>query len=193
MAYIVITLNGTQIGRHELRGEAVIGRAKECEVWVNDLGVSRRHAKIELRPDGRWFVFDLKSRNGVYLRDIQVTDQILSDGDVLKIGPARIMFHEVGKYNERPSDPTDAPVEEIASLYEEDHAGVKESNPASEPTGRRLPQPKATVVKAPEPIPLEGDAPKVIEAETPTPPKDRPTPLAFKRPPANPIIEQKDD
>lgn len=190
MAYIVITLNGTQIGRHELRGEAVIGRAKECEVWVNDLGVSRRHAKIELRPDGRWFVFDLKSRNGVYLRDIQVMDQILSDGDVLKIGPARIMFHEVGKYNERPSDPTDAPVEAMAPLSEEDPAEAKE--PASKPTGRRLPQPKATVVKTPEQIPLDGDAPKVIETETATP-RERPKPLAFTRPPAKPIIDRQNN
>ena len=106
MAYLVITLNGKQIGRHELKGEATIGRATDCEVWINDLGISRRHAKIELRPDGRWFVYDLKSRNGVYLRDVQVTDQILTDGDVLKIGPARIMFHEVGHYNARPTLPT---------------------------------------------------------------------------------------
>ncbi|MBA3273628.1 MAG: FHA domain-containing protein [Chthoniobacterales bacterium] len=193
MAYLVITLNGQQVGRHELRGEAVIGRATDCEVWINDLGISRRHAKIELRPDGRWFVYDLKSRNGVYLRDVQVTDQILSDGDVLKIGPARIMFHEVGKHNERPSDPTDMPVEEITSIFGDDQTRMPPTMPAPESNGRQLPQAKATVAKPPAPIYIHEDELKVAEPGGPAAAKEGPKPLAFTRPPAKPIVERREE
>ena len=188
MAYLVITLNGTQIGRHELRGEAVVGRATDCEVWINDNGVSRRHAKIELRPDGRWFVYDLKSRNGVFLRDVQVFDQILSDGDVLKIGPARIMFHEVGVHNDRPDDPHDVLGEQL--LAELESSKPPKPQPAPETTGRRpLPKPAATVAKPPEPIYITAEELKVAEGGT-APTTEGPKPLAFQRPPAKPIIDK---
>lgn len=188
MAYLVITLDGKTLGRHELRGEAVIGRSTDCDVWINDLGVSRRHAKVELRPDGRWFVYDLKSRNGVFLRDVAVNDQILSDGDVLKIGPARIMFHEVGTYNARPDDPTDSISDQILAELE----GTKSpGNDDSHVARRPLPQARATVAKAPAPIYIHESELTIAEPGR-EPQTAKATPLAFKRPPAKPIVERSD-
>src|SRR5690349_17212785 len=47
--------------------EHVIGRGTEADLWLEDGGVSRRHAKISCRPDGRYFVEDLGSTNGTFL------------------------------------------------------------------------------------------------------------------------------
>src|SRR5205823_13650084 len=45
-------------------GGATIGRSRDCDVVLNDAGVSRRHA--EVRPSGQgWTVADLGSTNGV--------------------------------------------------------------------------------------------------------------------------------
>jgi hypothetical protein len=47
-----------------VQGRTVIGRAPECDVRIEDLGISRQHAEIRLTP-GRATIVDLGSTNGV--------------------------------------------------------------------------------------------------------------------------------
>ena len=42
-----------------------LGRGANCDVILDDDGVSRHHARIYQDPFGRWIVEDLQSRNGV--------------------------------------------------------------------------------------------------------------------------------
>jgi hypothetical protein len=68
---------------------AVIGRADQCTVRLDDPSVSRRHARVEHR-DGRWLLSDLDSSNGTYVGDRRLAsgDQHeLRDGDALRLGP----------------------------------------------------------------------------------------------------------
>jgi pSer/pThr/pTyr-binding forkhead associated (FHA) protein len=47
-------------------GRTVLGRARTCDVTVDDPSVSRQHA--ELRPEGEgWLVADLGSTNGTFV------------------------------------------------------------------------------------------------------------------------------
>ena len=82
-------LSGINAGQvYALDGtEHVIGRGTEADIWVEDGGVSRRHARITCRSDGRYFVEDLGSTNGTFIgaQRIQVTE--IRPGDRLQIGP----------------------------------------------------------------------------------------------------------
>jgi FHA domain len=69
--------------------EAVIGRDSRCEVFIDNLAVSRRHARIGWEK-GRFFVEDLGSANGTRLHGQPVRFADLEIGDVIEIGKFRI-------------------------------------------------------------------------------------------------------
>ncbi len=70
----------------------VIGRSRDCEIVLEDAGISRRHA--ELRPYGEgWVVSDLGSTNGLRVNGRAVQGpQALSSGDRLELGSTEILF-----------------------------------------------------------------------------------------------------
>ncbi len=70
----------------------VIGRSRECEIVLDDAGVSRRHA--ELRGGGeQWTIEDLGSTNGVYLNGHQLRGpHALQPGDRVEVGSTKIVF-----------------------------------------------------------------------------------------------------
>jgi predicted component of type VI protein secretion system len=70
----------------------VIGRSRDCEIVLDDAGISRRHA--ELRPSGEgWRVADLGSTNGLRVngREVRVA-RSLNPGDRLQLGSTEIVF-----------------------------------------------------------------------------------------------------
>jgi len=77
----------------ELGKRTRIGRVLENEVCLQDMKVSRYHAEI-IQSDRGYLFKDLDSSNGSYLHDLRVTETILGNGDVLKIGKATLTFIE---------------------------------------------------------------------------------------------------
>jgi predicted component of type VI protein secretion system len=64
---------------------AHVGRAAECEIRLDDPGISRLHARFYTRG-GRLWVEDLRSTNGVVVRGQRITEPTpLDDGDELQI------------------------------------------------------------------------------------------------------------
>ena len=47
-----------------------VGRSSENEVQIRDAYASRKHVRISTR-DGRYFIEDLKSRNGTFINGAQ--------------------------------------------------------------------------------------------------------------------------
>jgi Protein of unknown function (DUF3662)/FHA domain len=71
---------------------ATIGRSRDCDIVLDDVGISRRHAEIRPGPDG-WTVADLGSTNGVLVNGESVRGaQLLYPGDQIELGSTEITF-----------------------------------------------------------------------------------------------------
>jgi DNA-binding winged helix-turn-helix (wHTH) protein len=77
-------------------GENVVGRDPEAVLTIPSGLVSRRHASIVLAGE-RATLRDLGSRNGTSCGGRRVTGEVeLTDGDEIRIGPARLVFCAAG-------------------------------------------------------------------------------------------------
>jgi hypothetical protein len=74
---------------------ATIGRSRDCEITLDDVGISRHHA--EIRPGrGGWTIADLGSTNGVIVNGEDIRGvRPLHPGDRVELGSTEIVF-EVG-------------------------------------------------------------------------------------------------
>lgn len=86
-----------------LRGKTVIGRGSECDVVLNEVEMSRRHALIENTPDGL-FLRDLGSANGTFVNGTPVRDTILKPGDQLAFDQNRFLIEAPGYLLVAPGD-----------------------------------------------------------------------------------------
>jgi signal transduction histidine kinase/CheY-like chemotaxis protein len=73
------------------KGALTLGRAPECNGWIPECDVSRRHAHIEER-DGRYVLRDLGSRNGTRVNGTAVQECVLELGDVISIGADTVLI-----------------------------------------------------------------------------------------------------
>jgi len=65
----------------------VIGRDPgQCDVALLDFGISRRHARIDVRPDGQMTLTDLKSKGGSQVNGVPVVEAAIAVGDRLLLG-----------------------------------------------------------------------------------------------------------
>jgi len=81
-------------GGHDHRIEtprAVLGRSRECDVQIEDVNVSRRHAELRRESDGFWIV-DLDSTNGVEVNGRHVKRAKLESGDTFTVGSTAVTF-----------------------------------------------------------------------------------------------------
>ena len=69
----------------------VIGRSPDCEIFLDDVTVSRRHATLVRRGD-RVTIDDQGSLNGTFVNRRRVESAPLEDGDELQIGKYRLTF-----------------------------------------------------------------------------------------------------
>ena len=63
----------------------VIGRDPSSDVPLRDPGVSRHHARLELRDD-HYVLKDLGSANGTFVNGVRVSESALRAGDQIRIG-----------------------------------------------------------------------------------------------------------
>jgi pSer/pThr/pTyr-binding forkhead associated (FHA) protein len=89
-AEIVVRKPGQTERRVDISGDTPIGRAFDNAIRVNEEGVSRYHAVIELRADGFW-LSDL-SRNGTTVNgQASKSERKLCDGDKISVGGATVL------------------------------------------------------------------------------------------------------
>ncbi len=65
--------------------EMLVGRARTCELRVDNVAVSRRHCRIYWGR-GRFFVEDLASANGTFVNGEQVNRHEIVPGDEIRVG-----------------------------------------------------------------------------------------------------------
>jgi hypothetical protein len=90
---LVVRSGGGRAGEtfHPEGERTTIGRSPDCEVFLDDVTVSRKHAVLTQR-DGKFVIEDLGSLNGTFLNRHRIESAELSDGDELQIGKYRLMF-----------------------------------------------------------------------------------------------------
>jgi two-component system, cell cycle response regulator len=94
--HLLVRVKGSHLGRiTRLDDKAcTLGRHQDCEVSVRDDGVSRRHAKIELK-DGKYVVEDLSSANGTFVQGQKIERHVLRDGDLIQLGPTSVFRYSI--------------------------------------------------------------------------------------------------
>jgi pSer/pThr/pTyr-binding forkhead associated (FHA) protein len=71
----------------------VIGRTPECELFLDDVTVSRHHAELHATAGG-WEIVDAGSLNGSYVNRHRIERQALVGGDEVQIGKYRFVYLE---------------------------------------------------------------------------------------------------
>lgn len=73
------------------KDEIILGRESKCDFVIDDVEVSRRHAKITFR-DGQYILHDLKSTNGTVINGRKIRKpEVLRNGDIITIGEKNII------------------------------------------------------------------------------------------------------
>jgi hypothetical protein len=72
-------------------GTTLIGRSPECDVFLDDVTVSRRHAELA-RTGDTFTIRDLGSLNGTYVNRRRIESATLEDDDEVQIGKYRLTF-----------------------------------------------------------------------------------------------------
>jgi FHA domain/zinc-ribbon domain len=72
-------------------GRTLVGRSPECEIFLDDVTVSRRHAEI-LREGDTFTIRDLGSLNGTYVNRKRIESAVLEQDDEVQVGKYRLTF-----------------------------------------------------------------------------------------------------
>jgi ribosomal protein L40E len=68
-----------------------IGRSPDCEIFLDDVTVSRKHAVLDRSGDG-FTIADEGSLNGTFVNKRRVESAELGNGDEIQIGKYRLTF-----------------------------------------------------------------------------------------------------
>ena len=78
------------------KNEIMIGRNAENDIVVENLAVSKLHARI-VKQDEAYYIEDLNSTNGTYLNKIKITKKDLKNNDIISVGKHSLEIHFVKK------------------------------------------------------------------------------------------------
>ena len=93
MFRVTMTFGGKPIRKFTFDQPLIaIGRDASCEIVVENIGASRRHATIEKTPEGQYILSDLKSHNGTFVQGQKVFHHQLSETDEFFIGKYAFQF-----------------------------------------------------------------------------------------------------
>jgi hypothetical protein len=91
---LVIRAGGGRAGESfAVAGEQMtIGRRPDCDVFLDDVTVSRDHALLIKRGDA-WYLDDCGSLNGTYVNRSRIESQRLQEGDEVQVGKYKLTYH----------------------------------------------------------------------------------------------------
>src|SRR3954469_4140454 len=96
-------LDGDHVGRRvPLNAPCLVGRGPYNHIVLDDVRISRQHAKISPEAGGH-VVYDLNSANGTYVNDAPVKRHKLTPNDIVRFGPFAFRFESKAVAIERPS------------------------------------------------------------------------------------------
>jgi pSer/pThr/pTyr-binding forkhead associated (FHA) protein len=87
-AYLISTDDSSP---HLIEGALTLGRDSSNTISLRDPHVSAFHCQVEKRPQG-YFIRDLKSRNGVHVNGVKISEAQLLDGARIHLGSTEFIF-----------------------------------------------------------------------------------------------------
>lgn len=86
-------VKGPQVGNvfRLTANELTIGRSPQCDIFLNDMTVSRMHATLTREGSG-YRITDADSFNGLWVNNLNVKDALLQNGDVVQIGTFCLVY-----------------------------------------------------------------------------------------------------
>lgn len=93
MPYVTFVGKKRFIASYQLSGPTVMGRSLDCDVFIPDVFVSRRHCRIFHTAEG-WVAEDLESRNGLHLGGQRTPRVVLKQDTIVEMGTVAFVFDE---------------------------------------------------------------------------------------------------
>jgi pSer/pThr/pTyr-binding forkhead associated (FHA) protein len=89
---LLVVKRGPNAGSRFLLDQPVTsaGRGPGCDIFLDDLTVSRRHAEFR-RDNGEFQIVDISTLNGTYVNGKPVASAMLANGDEIQIGKFRLV------------------------------------------------------------------------------------------------------
>jgi len=101
MPELIVKLGDNVVHKYFFDKEVLsIGRAKDNDIVIENLSVSRNHARIR-RADNKYILTDLNSANGTYVNNVRVNKTDLCHDDIITIGKHTIHFINVDLSDEQ--------------------------------------------------------------------------------------------
>ena len=90
---LVVRSGGGRAGEsfEAIGDRALIGRSPDCDVFLDDVTVSRRHAEL-VRDASAYTIRDLGSLNGTFVNRRRIESAVLEDDDEVQVGKYRMTF-----------------------------------------------------------------------------------------------------
>ena len=92
MSRLIILARHGSVRQVNIQGPVTtIGRDTDCDVQIDSLGVSRRHATIHWTGD-RFVLTDMASFNGTFVNNERIWEHALKNGDAIAMGECQLRF-----------------------------------------------------------------------------------------------------
>jgi FHA domain-containing protein/zinc ribbon protein len=93
---LVVRSGGGRAGEsfHPTTARTTIGRSPDCDVFLDDVTVSRKHAVLVRDESGTFVIEDQGSLNGTFVNRRRIDSAPLENGDELQIGKYKLTFLE---------------------------------------------------------------------------------------------------
>ena len=90
---LVVRSGGGRAGEafERIGARTLIGRSPECDIFLDDVTVSRRHAEVVVAGD-TVTIRDLGSLNGTFVNRRRIDQAVLGDDDEVQVGKYRLTF-----------------------------------------------------------------------------------------------------
>jgi pSer/pThr/pTyr-binding forkhead associated (FHA) protein len=90
---LVIRAGGGRAGEHYdlTAASTTLGRSPTADILLDDVTVSRNHARVVRQPDGL-YIEDAESLNGTYVNRRRIESHRLADGDEVQVGKFKLTF-----------------------------------------------------------------------------------------------------
>ena len=99
---VIIRPDGKEVEESFTGHQTIVGRHEKCDLRLVDSMVSRNHCLI-LSEGKRFVVKDLESRNGTWVNGRRIKNRRhIKVGDVIQIGPFRLLFRKLGSLDVSP-------------------------------------------------------------------------------------------